>query len=135
MEGEVERKKLFFTDAKYSHNWELMERLKFLQYVSQVSGFKVTKVQLKVIYGLFSSSPVTSDQQYFLIWCRNACKENTLNLTEVGSFLSDLIDNGEMKIASMPLIGLCFIQDYFLSLNENSKNLRKIAVAPKEEEK
>ena len=32
--GDVDRKKLFFTDAKYSHNWELMERLKFLQYVS-----------------------------------------------------------------------------------------------------
>lgn len=59
--GDVDRKKLFFTDAKYSHNWELMERLKFLQYVSQVCDFKVTKVQLKVIYGLFSSSPVTSD--------------------------------------------------------------------------
>ena len=51
--GDVDRKKLFFTDSKYSHNWELMERLKFMQYVSQVSDFKVTTVQLKAIYGLF----------------------------------------------------------------------------------
>lgn len=35
----------------------------------------------------------------------------------------------------MPLIGLCFIQDFFLGLNENSKNLRKIPPPPKDEEK
>ena len=132
--GDVDRKKLFFTDSKYSHNWELMERLKFMQYVSQVSDFKVSKVQLKAIHGLFSSSPVTSDQDYFLFWCRNACRENTLNLTEVGSFLSDLIANKDMEIASMPLVGLSFIQDYFLGLNENEQKLKKLERPAKEME-
>lgn len=101
-----------------------MERLKFMQYVSQVSDFKVTKVQLKAIYGLFASSPVTSDQQYFMLWCRNASRDNTLNLSEVGSFLSDLIADKDMEIATMPLVGLCFVQDYFLGLNESEGKLK-----------
>ena len=37
---------------RYSHHEELEERLKFLQLIVSVSDFKVTKVQLKVIYGL-----------------------------------------------------------------------------------
>jgi hypothetical protein len=98
--------------------------------VSSASDFKVTKVQLKVIYGLLSSSPINSDNKSFLQWCRQACKssESGLDLTEVGSFLSELISNKEMDLSRLPLVGFHFIQDYFLSLNKAKDNLK---VTPK----
>jgi len=71
----------------------------------------VTTVQLKVIYGLLSSSPIKSDNRFFLEWCRKACKSTdaALDLSEVGSFLSEQISNKEMDLSRLPLVGFQFI--------------------------
>jgi len=58
------RTKLYLTSNNYSHAQEVEERLAFLRFLSGAcSEFKITKVQLKVIYDLLMNvSPVTSDQ-------------------------------------------------------------------------
>ena len=57
------RSKLYLTSTNYSHAQEVEERLAFLRFLSGAcSEFKITKVQLKVIYDLLINvSPVTSD--------------------------------------------------------------------------
>ena len=70
------RTKLYLTSTNYSHAQEVEERLAFLRFLSEkCSEFKITKVQLKVIYDLIMNvSPVNSDQKMFLTWCKT-CAE------------------------------------------------------------
>jgi hypothetical protein len=70
-------KELFLSSDKDSHYTELYDRLEFISLVVSVSDFMISKEQLKVIYDLLSSSPVISDQGYFLEWCRSTCKFQT----------------------------------------------------------
>lgn len=129
--NEKDPKLLFLSSDKNSHYTELQDRLKFISLVVSVSDFKITQAQLKVIYDLLSSSPVVSDQDYFLEWCRTTCKDQTaanmtLDLEMVGTFLSDMISNKDLDLARLPLSGFQFVSDYFLSLNESNSKLAKL---------
>ena len=44
------RKKLYIVHSKYSHHDEIDERLQFLKYIAEISEFKISKVELGVIY-------------------------------------------------------------------------------------
>lgn len=102
-----------------------------MNYYAQVSSFVISKVQLKVIYDLLSRSPVKSDLTEFLVWCKQACESSTntktiMNLEEVGEFYSDLIKSGQLDVQTLPLVGFEFLQQYFISVNENNSNLLRI---------
>jgi hypothetical protein len=103
--------------------------------IVSAAPFSISKVQLKVIYDLLSSSPIASDQKYFLEWCRKACQKgsDTLDMVETGVFLSELIADKTLDLANLPLVGFQFIQDYFVSLNAGGENpkLKKIPPPPK----
>jgi hypothetical protein len=75
--------------------------------IVSAAPFSISKVQLKVIYDLLSSSPIASDQKYFLEWCRKACQKgsDTLDMVETGVFLSELIADKTLDLANLPLVG------------------------------
>lgn len=49
-----------------------------------------------------------------------------MNLEEVGEFYSDLIKSGQLDVQTLPLVGFEFLQQYFISVNENNSNLLRI---------
>ena len=56
------RKKLFISHPKYSHHDEIDERLQFIKYMASISDFKISKVELGVIYQLLViNSKISSD--------------------------------------------------------------------------
>ena len=44
-------------------------------------------------------------------------------LIQVGAFFSDLVATKALDVRTLPLVGFEFIQNYFLGVNENQKNL------------
>ena len=135
---ERDRTKMFLLNAKHSHQDEIAERLTFLQEFAVNSDFKISKVQLKVIYDLLTESPIQSDFSELLTWCSNACKLQTvlvsvLDMEEVGEFFSELIQNGNLNLAALPVVGFEFLRMYFTSSNLEQRKLLK--VAPPEKKK
>ena len=117
---------------KFSHHEEIEERLLFLKYVAGFSyDFKITKQELNIIYDLLvKGSPIPSDNEEFLIWCKNLCESSSisktiLDLNEVGEFFTAKMKNGELDIRSLPIVGFEFLQHYFLTVNEKSQKLLK----------
>lgn len=129
---EQDRTKLFLVSAKYSHQDELNERLSFLQEFAVNSDFKISKVQLKVIYDLLTSSPVKSDYTEFLTWCGTACKAVlALDLELVGEFFSELISSETLDLAALPEVGFEFLKMHFTSINCIEGKLTKIVTPTK----
>mmetsp|Transcript_40518 Transcript_40518/g.29169 ORF Transcript_40518/g.29169 Transcript_40518/m.29169 type:complete len:95 (-) Transcript_40518:6823-7107(-) len=93
---------------------QIDERLAFLKYFAAVSEFQVNKVHLKVIYDLFYTSPLQSDFGRFLVWCKNACESQSststiLDLNEVGSFFTELMENKILDVSTLPMVGFEFL--------------------------
>jgi hypothetical protein len=135
---ERDRTKMFLLNPKHSHQDEIAERLTFLQEFAVNSDFKISKAQLKVIYDLLTESPIQSDFSELLTWCSNACKLQTvlvsvLDMEEVGEFFSELIQNGNLNLAGLPVVGFEFLKMYFTSSNLEQRKLLK--VAPPEKKK
>lgn len=107
----TDRTMMNILSTRFNHQIELEERLQFLTLIVSVAPFSISKVQLKVIYDLLSSSPIASDQKYFLEWCRKACQKgsSTLDMVETGVFLSELIADKTLDLANLPLVGFQFI--------------------------
>jgi len=108
--------------AKYSHAKEVDERLSFLKYFAAASEFELNKVHLKEIYDLFASSPLKSDFARFLVWCKTACESQSsvskiLDLNEVGSFFTELMNNKTLDVSILPMVGFDFLSHYFISVN------------------
>ena len=76
----------------YNHHEELDQRLKFVQMVAANSSFELTKVHLKLIFDILTDSPIKSDMDEFLKWCKGACENNltesVVNLNDFGEFFS-----------------------------------------------
>jgi hypothetical protein len=73
---------------------------------------------------------IPSDQDELLTWCKTACEESTatnpiLDLNEVGEFFSEKMKNGSLDVKNLLLVGFDFLQQYFLSVNEQSQKLIK----------
>ena len=135
---ERDRTKMFLLNPKHSHQDEIAERLTFLQEFAVNSDFKISKAQLKVIYDLLTESPIQSDFSELLTWCSNACKlqsvlVSVLDMEEVGEFFSELIQNGNLNLAGLPVVGFEFLKMYFTSSNLEQRKLLK--VAPPEKKK
>mmetsp|Transcript_393 Transcript_393/g.551 ORF Transcript_393/g.551 Transcript_393/m.551 type:complete len:185 (-) Transcript_393:6462-7016(-) len=130
---ESDRTKLFLVSAKYSHQDELNERLSFLQEFAVNSDFKISKVQLKVIYDLLTKSPIKSDFTEFLTWCSTACKAQVaLDLQLVGEFFSELISTKMLDLAALPIVGFEFLKMHFTSINIEEGKLSKVQVPQKQ---
>jgi hypothetical protein len=69
----TDRTLINIVSTRFNHQIECEERLQFVTEIVSAATFSISKVQLKVIYDLLSSSPIASDQKYFLEWCRKAC--------------------------------------------------------------
>jgi hypothetical protein len=69
----TDRTLINIVSPRFNHQIECEERLQFITEIVSAATFSISKVQLKVIYDLLSSSPIASDQKYFLEWCRKAC--------------------------------------------------------------
>lgn len=86
---------------------------------------------------LVTKSLFPSDQEEFLSWCKKSCELSTatnqiLDLTEVGEFFSEKMNNGSLDVKNLLEVGFDFLQQYFLSVNESSQKLIKAqAPAPK----
>jgi hypothetical protein len=122
---------------KFSHAEEIEERLQFLKYYASVSDYQFRKVQLRVIYdSLSNESPIESDQFEFLNWCKQACESTTasnviLDLNEVGEYFTELIINKSIDVETLPIVGFEFIQNYFISINENDSKILRTHVEVK----
>ena len=105
-----------------------------MQMVAANSSFVLSKVHLKVIFEILASSPVQSDMDEFLKWCKTACENNmteqVVNLNDFGEFFSQQISSGVFDLRSMPLSGFFFIQMFFVSSNVAADKLYR-AVKPK----
>lgn len=128
----ADRKKLFAVNAKYSHHDEINERLQFLQYLAQVHiDYQISTSELNALYQLLvTKSPVASDQEQFLLWCKQSCELSTnasqiLDLNDVGSFFSEKMRNGQLDVSNLVPVGFDFLQQYFLSVNESAEKLIK----------
>lgn len=126
------RKKLHIVTSKYSHHEEVDERLQFLKYIATISAdYQVSKSELDTLYRLLAErSPVPSDQEEFLVWCKSSCEQSTatsqiLDLNEVGEFFSEKMNSGSLDLKNLLLVGFDFLQQYFLSVNESSQKLIK----------
>lgn len=125
------RKKLFLVNAKHSHHEEIDERLQFIKYLASITDFKISKVELGTIYEmLLTKSLVASDQEEFLLWCKSCCEQSSsvtviLDLNEVGAFFTEKMNNKELNLKNMLLVGFDFLQQYFLSANEKEGKLLK----------
>lgn len=114
--------------SKYSHHDEINERLSFLQEFAVNSDFRISKVQLKVIYDLLSKSPIKSDYTEFYSWCSTAVKAVlALDLTLVGEFFSDLIETQQLDLAALPVVGFDFLKTHFTSINVIESKLTRIS--------
>lgn len=85
-------KELKIANNKYTHKSELEERLNFIRTYAANSSFELTKKHLKVIYDLLAGSPVKSDLEQMMLWCKSACENITdrvVNLNEIGEFFSE----------------------------------------------
>ena len=127
---------MHFLTPKYSHNQEVNERLSFLHEFAKESDFKISKAQLKVIYGLMTQSPIKSDFTTFLTWCNAACKAQStfvkvLDLEEVGEFFSELIGNQSLNLTVLPVVGFDFLKMYFESQNHAERKLLRIDLPEK----
>ena len=131
IDAEADRKKTF-VQSKFSHHDEIEERLQFLKYYASVCDYQFCKVQLRVIYdSLSQQSPIRQDQTEFLNWCKKACQDSTadviiLDLNEVGEYFSELITEKQLDVETLPVAGFEFLQNYFISINENQSNLLRI---------
>ena len=137
IEAGTSRKQIKIAYSKYMHFEEVDERLKFLQTFAANSSFEITKVHLKSVYELLSGSPVKSDLEEFLKWCKNACENITdriVDLNEVGEFFTEQISQRILDLKSMPATGFHFIQMFFVSSNiDHNQILRQ--KPPKKEKK
>jgi len=121
------RKELRLASVKYSHHEELDERLQFLKMYAANSNFAFTKQHLKVVYDMLASSPVSSDLDQFLRWCKKACENLTdqvVDLNEIGAFFSEQIAQGVLNLKSMPPTGFHFVQMFFVSANLNQGKIQ-----------
>ena len=81
-----------------------------------------------------------SDYEIFLIWCQKCCEESSgesvviLNLGDVGDFFIEKMNNGQLDLENLALVGFSFLSEYFLSVNEKSGAVNK-SVAIKKKEK
>lgn len=75
----ADRKKLFAVNPKYSHHDEINERLQFLQYLAQIHvDYQISISELDALYQLLvTKSPLVSDQEQFLLWCKQSCELST----------------------------------------------------------
>lgn len=48
-----------------------------------------------------------------------------LDLNEVGEYFSELLLNKSLNVETLPVAGFEFLQNYFISVNENQSNLLK----------
>ena len=135
-DAQADRKKIFLQSKNHSHADEIEERLQFLKYYASVCDYQFRKVQLRVIYDSLSlQSPIKEDQIEFLNWCKKSCQDSTadiviLDLNEVGEYFSELLTQKQLDAETLPVAGFEFLQNYFISINENNSNL--IKVAPKQ---
>ena len=65
-----------------------------------------------------------------MTWCKSSCEESTainpiLDLNEVGEFFSEKMKNGSLDVKNLLVVGFDFLQQYFLSVNEQSQKLIK----------
>jgi hypothetical protein len=125
IEASADRKKIHVYSKSYSHAEEIEERLSFLKLYASQCDFEFKKVELRVIYDSLSvQSPVKADQAEFLTWCKLACQQSAvLNLNEMGEYFSELMQQNEMDVETLPVVGFDFLQNYFLSMNEQQSNL------------
>jgi hypothetical protein len=113
-------------NPKYSHHEEIDERLSFIKYLASVSQYQVSKADLEAFYDhLVINSVIPSDQDELLTWCKSSCEESTaanpiLDLNEVGEFFSDKMKTGSLDVKNLLVVGFDFLQQYFLSVNEQS---------------
>ncbi len=113
-------------NPKYSHHEEIDERLSFIKYLASVSRYQVSKADLEAFYDhLVINSVISSDQDELLTWCKSSCEESTaanpiLDLNEVGEFFSDKMKTGSLDVKNLLVVGFDFLQQYFLSVNEQS---------------
>jgi hypothetical protein len=125
------RKKLFLVNSKTSHHDEIDERLSFLRYIASISDFKISKNELGAIYDLLmKESKIVSDKEEFLQWCKGSCEQSSqttliLDLNEVGEFFTEKMNNGDLDVKNLPVVGFEFLQHYFLSANEKDQKLLK----------
>ena len=61
-------------NPKYSHDVEVNTRLNFLKEFAKNSDFVISRDSLQIVYKQMSSSPVESDMNQFLTWCKTNCK-------------------------------------------------------------
>ncbi len=113
-------------NPKYSHHDEVDERLQFLKYLaSTATDFSISKADLGAIYALVYQNPlIPSDPEEFLTWCKSSCEQSTtysqiLDLNEVGQFFTEKMTSGELEVKTLLVVGFDFLQQYFLSVNEN----------------
>jgi hypothetical protein len=91
----------------------------------------VSKADLETLYDhLVITSGIPSDQDELLTWCKTSCEESTaanpiLDLNQVGEFFSEKMKNGSLDVKNLLLVGFDFLQQYFLSVNEQSQKLIK----------
>jgi hypothetical protein len=85
-------------------------------------------VELRVIYDSLSvQSPIQTDQAEFLTWCKQCCAETTiLDLNEMGEYFTELMQQQQLDVATLPVVGFEFLQNYFLSVNENQSKLLRV---------
>ena len=50
-----------------------------------------------------------------------------LDLNEVGEYFSELLTQKQLDAETLPVAGFEFLQNYFISINENNSNLIKVA--------
>jgi hypothetical protein len=128
----TDRKKIFAVNPKYSHHDEINERLQFLQYLAQVHvDYQISISELEALYKLLvTKTPIASDQEQFLLWCKQSCELSTtanqiLDLNDVGSFFSEKMSNGQLDVTNLVPVGFDFLQQYFLTVNESAEKLIK----------
>jgi hypothetical protein len=50
-----------------------------------------------------------------------------LDLNEVGEYFSELLTEKQLNVETLPVAGFEFLQNYFISVNENQSNLLRVA--------
>ena len=65
-------------------------------------------------------SPLKQDEAEFLTWCKLACQDTQiLDLNEMGEYFSELMQQAQLDVETLPVTGFEFLSNYFLSVNEN----------------
>lgn len=86
---------------------------------------------------LVTGSRIPSDQEELLLWCKSSCEQSSqttqiLDLNEVGAFFSEKMNTGELDVKNLLVVGFDFLQQYFISVNENSQKLIRTQQAAKQ---